>query len=329
MKFGNVKLEEINFVVKKLHLSSEKSSELKKRLKENLTTFLPCDIPQEKIIEYSQSDMQNIIEFMFCKKTNTEEMESALRYTKHSYNIGFVVNRIKSIFETPEYTDKLKELYFLETFCTEEMIGKSSEFYYKWYNAVISLSGYKNTTISGKQVFDLYKQAYCIAERFAGEYLADFFQQMLYSYFLKFKEDNNTQEIIDFYNHTKQYNLDLNIYEYMVESNFTSQELNPQKYILDLWDSEVYINKCKSISFEIGLSTKELMYFLIEHNKINFVDIFALWDSGAEPVDIANEFGLEISDVQSFLKENIDKLKRKNDLWQLDLDYEDYYEDWI
>ena len=115
----------------------------------------------------------------------------------------------------------------------------------------------------------------------------------------------------------------------MVESNFTSQELNPQKYILDLWDSEVCINKCQSISFEIGLSTKELMNFLIEHNKINFVDIFALWDSGAEPVDIANEFGLEISDVQSFLKENIDKLKRKNDLWQLDLDYEDYYEDWI
>ena len=72
MKFGNVKLDEINFVVKKLHLSSEKSSELKKRLKENLTTFLPCDIPQEKIIEYSQSDMQNIIEFMFCKKTNTK-----------------------------------------------------------------------------------------------------------------------------------------------------------------------------------------------------------------------------------------------------------------
>ncbi len=119
------------------------------------------------------------------------------------------------------------------------------------------------------------------------------------------------------------------VYEYMVESNFTSQELNPQKYILDLWDSEVYINKCKSISFEIGLSTKELMNFLIEHNKINFVDIFALWDSGAEPVDIANEFGLEISDVQSFLKENIDKLKRKSDLWQLDIDYEDYYEDWI
>ena len=67
------------------------------------------------------------------------------------------------------------------------------------------------------------------------------------------------------------------------------------------------------------------MNFLIKHKKIKTTDIFTSWDSRAEPVAIANELGIEKEDVQSYLKENLDILKRKNseDLWQLDRNYYD------
>ena len=68
------------------------------------------------------------------------------------------------------------------------------------------------------------------------------------------------------------------------------------------------------------------MNFLIKHKKIKTTDIFTSWDSRAEPVAIANELGIEKEDVQSYPKENLEKLKRKNseDLWQLDRnDYDD------
>ena len=67
------------------------------------------------------------------------------------------------------------------------------------------------------------------------------------------------------------------------------------------------------------------MNFLIKHKKIKTTDIFTYWESGAEPVAIANELDIEKEDVQSYLKENLEKLKRKNseDLWQLDRNYYD------
>lgn len=67
------------------------------------------------------------------------------------------------------------------------------------------------------------------------------------------------------------------------------------------------------------------MNFLIKHKKIKTTDIFTSWDSRAEPVAIANELDIGKEDVQSYLKENLDKLKRKNseDLWQLDRNYYD------
>ena len=67
------------------------------------------------------------------------------------------------------------------------------------------------------------------------------------------------------------------------------------------------------------------MNFLIKHKKIKTTDIFTYWDSRAEPVAIANELGIEKEDGQSYLKENLEKLKRKNseDLWQLDRNYYD------
>ena len=79
-----------------------------------------------------------IIDYMYSQKTNSEEMNSALDYTKHSYNIKFVTNRIRHIFEEPDFINREKELYYLETFCTDEMMGKSFDLFYKWYFAIIS-----------------------------------------------------------------------------------------------------------------------------------------------------------------------------------------------
>lgn len=327
LKYGNVHLEEIDNVVNTLNLTQDKSEELRKRLRENFTSFVPCDIPQSVIVDYSQSDIRNIIDYMYSQKTNPEEMNSALDYIKHSYNIKFVTNRIRHIFEEPDFINREKELYYIEAFCTDEMMGKSFDLFYKWYFAIISYLDYKKGMISGKQLFDLFQRVMSSGIGFAGEHLGSLFQQMMMVYFLEFQESHNTQGVLDFYNHSKEYGFDLNIYEYMVQTKFDTPELNPKKYIIDLWDERDpnFYGYCSHIAYKTGLSSRKIMDFLIENKKINKKDIFDSWDSGKEPINIAYSFGLEISDVQSFLKENIENLRRNSDedLWLLDKDYND------
>lgn len=326
MKFGNVRLEEIDAVVNNLHLSAEKSEELRERFKNNITSFLSCDIPQETIIAYSQSESQNIIDFMYAAKSTAAEMEAALAYPKHSYNIGFVAKRISAIFENSGYADKAKEMYYLESFCTEEMVGKSADFYYKWYFATISLIDCKNKQISAKQLLDLYEQSFA-GIAFAGNNLEPFFQQMMDVHFLAFQESRDSQKVIDFYHLSQKYGFVLNVYECMIQSNFSTDELNPEKYILDLWDKRDpnFCNYCSHISSKTGLAPRKIMDFLLDRGKIDKNDIFNRWNSGDEPLPIAYDFGLEVKDVQAFLKENLDRLTRKSDedLWQLEPDYYD------
>jgi len=226
MKFGNVRLEEIDAVVNALNLSVEKADEVKKRLKENITSFLPCDIPQETLIAYSQSGSRSIIDFMYSAKSYATEMDAALAYPKHSYNIGFISKRIGSVFDTPEYANKSKELYYRESFCTEEMMGKSADFYYKWYLAAISFIDYKNKLISASQLLELYEQSFS-GITFAGNNLERFFQQMIDVHFLAFQENRDSQKVINFYNLSKTYDFDLDIYEYMIQSKFFTDALNP------------------------------------------------------------------------------------------------------
>lgn len=326
MKFGNVRLEEIDAVVNALNLSVEKADEVKKRLKENITSFLPCDIPQETLIAYSQSGRRSIIDFMYSAKSYATEMDAALAYPKHSYNIGFISKRIGSVFDTPEYANKSKELYYRESFCTEEMMGKSADFYYKWYLAAISFIDYKNKLISASQLLELYEQSFS-GITFAGNNLERFFQQMIDVHFLAFQENRDSQKVINFYNLSKTYDFDLDIYEYMIQSKFSTDALNPEKYIIDLWDmrEENFYNYCSYISSKTGLSTREIMDFLIDHSKIDKNDIFNRWNSGDDPMSIASDLNLEIEDVQNFLKENLDSLVRKSyeDLWQLESSYYD------
>ena len=330
LKYGNVCFEDIDNILITLNLTQDKSEELRKRLRENFTSFLPCDIPQSVIIDYSQSDIRNIIDYMYSQKTNPEEMNSALDYIKHSYNIKFVTNRIRHIFEEPDFINREKELYYLEAFCTDEMMGKSFDLFYKWYFAIISYLDYKKGMISGKQLFDLFQRVMNSDIVFAGEYLRSLFQQMMMVYFLEFQESHNTQGVLGFYNLSKEYGFDLNIYEYMVQTKFNTPELNPKKYIIDLWDEREpnFYGYSLHIADKTGLTSRKIMDFLIENKIINKQDLFDLWDSGEEPINIAYSFGLEIPDVQAFLKENVEKLKRNSceDLWLLDKDYFD--EDW-
>ena len=180
LKFGNISFEEIDNLVNTLNLTKEKSNELRERLKKNFTSFVPCDIPQSVIIDYSKSDSRSIIDFMYSQKTNSEEMNCALDYTKHLYNIGFVTKRIISVFNKPELINHEKELYYLEAFCTNEMIGKSADFFYKWYFAAISYLDYKKGVLSGMQLFVLFQRAMYSGICFAGKYLETFFQQLFH-----------------------------------------------------------------------------------------------------------------------------------------------------
>jgi len=55
---------------------------------------------------------------------------------------------------------------------------------------------------------------------------------------------------------------------------------------------ENFYNYCSYISSKTGLSTREIMDFLIDHSKIDKNDIFNRWNSGDDPMSIASDLNL-------------------------------------
>ena len=242
-------------------------------------------------------------------------MDCALLYPKHSYNIGYIAKRIEKIFSS-DHIDIEKELYFREAFCNKKMMGRSASFYYKWYSAVIMLYEFDNNNVPIRNVFDLYQETFYSGLELAGNNLCELFWEMLVVCFELFCwEDRDPSNILKFYRLSKKYGLELNIYHLMIETDFSTPELNPEKYILDLWNSRStnLLNPCVGISAKTGLSTREIMDFLISHNQIQSDVIFTRWNKGENPMTIAYDMKLEVKDVQSFLKENLDKLSRKDE----------------
>ena len=315
MKYGNVKIDEIESVVKSMNQTKESSEKLTRRLIQNLSSFLPCDISQEIIIAFSsQEEFGNIIDFMHSINYRPDDMDYALLYPKYSYNIGYVAKRIKKIF-TSDHMDIEKERYFREAFCNKKMMGRSANFYYKWYSAVIKFYEFIDDTESIGNVFDLYQEAFNNGLELAGNNLCELFWEMLVVCFELFWKDRDPSKVLKFYGLSKKYGLELNVYHLMIETDFSTPELNPEKYILDLWNSRSpnLLNPCVGISYKTGLSTREIMDFLISHNQIQADDIFTRWNKGENPMTIAYDMKLEVKDVQSFLKENLDKLSRKGE----------------
>ena len=228
---------------------------------------------------------------------------------------------------------KEKELYYLEALCTKEMMGMSFDFYYKWYSAAISFTDYLCSEISTKEILDSYQSVFSAGIEFAGPHLEELFTQMMRLLFSDFDESRNPDKVLDFYGLSKKYGFAMNIYEDMVDKGFSTPELNPETFILGLWDSYhspglSHPRAVFDISCETGLPARKIMDFLMTHGKIDSQLIFDSWDSGSDPKSIAFEFELETKDVQAYLKENLHLLKRKEDLWQLDYDYDDCDDDW-
>ena len=135
-----------------------------------------------------------------------EKYINKLENEDYSYVLGFSGFQYTNFAKADECIEVLKErysgkeLYYLESFCTDEMMGKSFDFFYKWYFAIISYLDYKKGIISGIQLSDLFQRVMTAGIGFAGEYLRSLFQQMMMVYFLEFQESHNTQGVLDFYN---------------------------------------------------------------------------------------------------------------------------------
>lgn len=326
MKLGNVKLDDIETVVTKLQLSFDKADKLKKCLKENLKHFLPCDIPQEKIIAFSlQEKYRDIIDFMYSEKSSFDDMDSAILYLKHSHNIDYVMRRISNIFEKIDFVDKSKEIYFQENFCNEEMLGKSADFFYKWYSAVLEFFDYQKSGKSIQSTFDLFQQLINDGIEFAGKYICELFKENIVVSFLEYKESKNQKRVINLIKNSLFESLldyreyEKIIYQYMVKTDFSTVDLNPEKMIFDLWDDG---KDTQQIAERLGLESNFITNFLIEQNKIEKKWIIDSWNEGNNSRFIAREFRLEKEDVKIILKENWLQLKR--DYYD---DEPDYYDD--
>ncbi len=327
MKKGNVNLEEIDSVVNSFNLSEEKAKELRERLKNNYTSFLPCDIPQEKIISRAMCSEYygDIIDFMYASKSSPKDMETAFLYKKHSVNIDFIVKRISKIYSEPQYCDRIKELYYRESFCNEDMIGTSTGFYYKWYSAVIEYCNFVQNKVSIKTTFDLFQELLLSGLEFAGNNIHEVFSQILDIDFLEYAENKNAQIIIDLLsNQLFQISGDFSsaLYKNIVKTGFSTPNLNPEKMILDEWDnSEYYCGDITNIAYHFGIQFQEVIDLLLEKGRISGDTIIDSWDKGDEVDEISSETGFLTEEVQYILKKNIGRLKRTDDLHKLDWDY--------
>ena len=312
-------------------LKGEKAKRIKERLENKYSSFLPCNISQEKIIEYEiNENYGDIIDFIYSKKSEAKDMEAALLYPKHASNIDFIVKRISEIFSEPLLADKIKEQYYLEAVCNEEMLGVSAFFYYKWYKAALSYCDSVQNKTSIQETFNSYKEVINSGLEYAGNNMKNLFSEILDIYFLEYAENKDSKTITELLTNPlfQTFDFTSDIYKNMVKTGFQAKDFNPEKMILDEWDNSEYSALISNIAYKFGLKEEEVIDLLIEKNKINITDVIDNWEKGKEIDEIKMETGFQAKEVQYILKKNSSKLNRKEDLYKLDwyYDFDDEYD---
>lgn len=331
MKYGNIRKEDIESVVRQCNLSEEKASKLKERLKENLYTFVPCDIPQRMLLSIVIKGLDDpyvslsrpwcLLNSVDPLRESPDEMNLILNYPKHFSSIKEVALRIMKIFYSDEKIDEAKEMYYRDVFCSLEMMGQSYLFFHKWYSAVILLSRYRNDTVVLDEMFDLYKEILEMGVELTGEYLQELFQQVLCVHFLEFSRTKNPDFITNIFLMSREYGCEVRIYKYMIETNFFTPELNPKKLIIEYWDAGYETREIASLT---DLTTIEITRMLVDYKKISVDWFIQSWNEYHDPMEIASNYRLEAQDIQTLLRENKHKFLREYDYFLLEDAYWEY-----
>ena len=138
-------------------------------------------------------------------------------------------------------------------------------------------------------VMTAYENALLLGRNISKEYLKHIFEHLLYLSFCYFNTTNDTAKVLEIYNQRHKYLTNdeyTNTYQLMVKFNFSTEELNPIKYICGLWNEHFNVQAVGSI---IGLDVLETQALLQKNRQYlqrqDGDDLDYDWEEQLEMVD--------------------------------------------
>ena len=198
---------------------------------------------------------------------NFDEKLERIEDIKFSANYDFIASRIRNIESQPLLTDKDKELYFFNSICNSEALGKYVPFCEAWYIAALKYLDWVQNSDNLTDVMTAYENALLLGTNISKGYLKHIFEHLLYLSFCYFNTTNNTEKVLEIYHQRHKYLTNGNYtatYQLMIKFNFFTEELNPTKYICELWNEHFNIHAVARI---IGLDIPETRKLLQKNRK--------------------------------------------------------------
>ena len=209
------------------------------------------------------------IDFFWYDRKSPEDMKPLLLYGSQEKYIDYLFGE-RSYYFNKEHIygedtfNKGTELYFQEKICCEERIGKSSQFFYKWYGARIKYAEYIRERCMIDKVSEAYLEAYDTGLYFAGKYTTKFIKEAVKVFLEEYKLTKRTGRIKEVYKYATALGLTMQLYKDFKESGFNDPTINPYEWFIRLWDSG---HDVVDIADLTGLSWQMVRKILMDNEK--------------------------------------------------------------
>ena len=152
----------------------------------------------------------------------------------------------------------------MEKLCSEDKIGKSAPFFFKWYSARIEYALYKNKLSEIGNVSSAYLDAYDSGIYFTGKYLKTFIEEAIRIFLEEYKTTKRVGRIKEVYKHAAALRITLQLYDNFKAAGFNDPVIHPYGWMFELWDSGYDVIDISQMS---GLTWQEIRSILMENQK--------------------------------------------------------------
>lgn len=243
----------------------------KKKIPETSTEFIiyedaanPSDISDKP---YSTlGDFK--IDYFYYDRKSPNDMKPILNFISQKKYIDEILRRTSSYvskcsFDSDPFS-KEDELFYLEKLCSEDKIGKSASFFFKWYSARIEYALYKNKLSEIGKVSSAYIDAYDSGIYFTGNHLQTFIEEAISIFLEEYKTTKRVGRIKEVYKHATALGLTLQLYDSFKDAGFNDPVIHSYEWMFELWDSGYDVI---DIAHMTGLTWQEIRCILTENQK--------------------------------------------------------------
>ena len=210
------------------------------------------------------------LDYFYYDKDNPDAMKFLLNYGSQEKYIDYIFNSRIGEFRIKKYSfdentfNKEIEEFFLEKICCEDKIGKSSDFFFKWYQARIKNLEYQYGNTSIDEVSLCYLDAYNCGLYFAGKYTKEFIKEAIEVFLEEYKLTKKTGRVKEIYQYATALGVTMQLYKQFKDANFNDPAINPYEFFIKMWD---YGYDVVNIAKLTGLYYQEVQKILSDNKK--------------------------------------------------------------